>query len=142
MAVIETEKTRAIVEGYFDAIMSVDINGIEAALDFMTEDVVWENPASIKQGGLFHGKAAVRKLLTEAIGEVYEPRSMRNLGRRSIAEGNRAVTIYDTSARTTKGRDYRQHFAIEFEVDAAGKIKFIRENFDTLLFETVVYGPG
>ena len=135
-----TETTRQIVEDYFDAILSVETKGIEQALVFMTEDIVWQNPASIKQGGIFRGKAAVRKLLTEAIGEVYEPNSMRNMGRSTLVEGNRAVTIYDTSATTKRGRNYQQHFAIEFEVNADGKINFIRENFDTLLFETVVYG--
>ena len=135
-----TERTRAIVEGYFDAISTVESGGIERALDFMTEDVVWENPASIKQGGIFNGREAVRTLLTGAIGEVYEPHSLRNLGRTTLVEGNRAVTIYDISAVTKRGRDYRQHFAIEFGVTPEGKIRFIRENFDTLLFQNVVYG--
>jgi ketosteroid isomerase-like protein len=135
-----TERTRAIVEGYFDAISTVEDGGIDRALAFMTEDVVWQNPASIKQSGIFNGRQAVRELLSGAIGEVYVPHSLRNLGRSTLVEGNRAVTLYDISATTRRGRDYRQHFAIEFEVTPDGKISFIRENFDTLLFQNVIYG--
>jgi ketosteroid isomerase-like protein len=83
-----TERTRAIVEGYFDAISTVEDGGIDRALAFMTEDVVWQNPASIKQSGIFNGRQAVRELLSGAIGEVYVPHSLRNLGRSTLVEGN------------------------------------------------------
>jgi ketosteroid isomerase-like protein len=65
---------------------------------------------------------------------------MKQFGRKTICEGNRAVCVFDTTAMTKRGREYRQHFAIEFEVNDEGKLSFIRENFDTLLFHNIVYG--
>jgi ketosteroid isomerase-like protein len=138
----QNERVRSIVEGYFDAIAGVDDAAIARALDCMSDDVVWINPASIDPVTVHKGKDAVRALLTSAIADVYEPNSLKSLKRETLVEGNRAVTLYDTQATTTAGRDYRNHFAIEFEVDDDGKLSYIRENFDSLLFHTVVYGDA
>lgn len=133
------EDVRRIVEGYFDAIAGVDNDAIERALKFMSDDVVWINPASIDPITVHKGREAVRELLVGAIASIYEPGSLQNLKRETIVEGNRAVTLYDTRATTTRGRNYENHFAIEFEVND-GKITLIRENFDSLLFQTVAFG--
>lgn len=135
----DKEVTRNAVLGYFEVISKVNNQGIEESLAFMTDDVVWENPKSIKSGGIFKGKNAIREMLVGAINEVYEPNSMQQFNRKTIVEGAHAVCIFDTTAMTKRGRPYSQHFAIEFEVNAQGKISLIRENFDTLMFHNVVF---
>jgi ketosteroid isomerase-like protein len=133
------EEVRATVHRYLDGIRSVDQAGIERALETMTDDVVWTNPDSIPQRGRYEGKQAVRELLESAIAEVYEPQSQEKLELTTIVEGNRAVALYDVRSRTTAGREYANHFALEFVV-RDGLHAEIRENFDTLLFMNVVYG--
>lgn len=136
---VDNERVRAVVEGYFDAIAGVDESAIEGALEYMSDDVVWINPASIEPVTVHRGRDAVSELLMSAIGATYEPGSLRSLKRETLVEGNRAVTLYDTQATTTRGRDYRNHFAIEFEVNEDGKLLYIRENFDSQLYQSVVF---
>ncbi len=136
-----TEEVRAVVEGYFDAIQGVDEAAIDRALEFMADDVVWINPNAIKQEGKYVGKLEIRQLLMSAIPEVYEPGSFENLGRRTLVEGETAVTLYDARSRTAAGQVYEQHYVIEFEV-RGDKITYVRENFDTLLFHNLIYGQG
>jgi ketosteroid isomerase-like protein len=135
------DEVRAIVNEYLDVIRSVDLPGIERALDTMTDDVVWTNPGAIPQRGRYEGKDAVRKLLEWAVPAVYEPKSQEKVGLVIVVEGDHAVALYDTRSRTTTGRVYENHFALEFVV-RDGKISEIRENFDTLEFVNVVYGSA
>jgi ketosteroid isomerase-like protein len=117
---------KAVVREYLDRIGRGD-PGFEKLLD---DGVVWWVPRGSKAGGTYRGKPAVLALIRDGSAKYASDAPLRFTVEQIVAEGEWVCVQAVLDARTARGRDYRNHFHLAFQV-RGDRIVLAREYLDT-----------
>jgi len=125
---MNTDATRQLVQQFLAARSANDAATISSLL---TDDAVWQPPASMKLGP-FHGRDKVTAALTGgAVGKFLDVATINRDVHHLVVEGDTAVALQRLSAKTVKGEDYVNEYAWVYRcVD--GKIARLDEYADSL----------
>jgi hypothetical protein len=129
-----SEANKALVRRYLRAMTSGD----PALPDLLTEDVTWWVPPSSPLGGLKQGKAAVLELMGSGIG-LYDASVPFGIEVETIvAEGEWVALQMVMTARTAKGKPYRNFYHWAFRL-RGGRICAVKEYVDTLYAQRMLF---
>jgi hypothetical protein len=138
VATNETTETRAVVEGFLDALSRVDL---DALLDAMADDVRWEVMGAdfMPHGDVYEGKQAFQTGLLADAQELYDMSTFKLDATLVAVEGADAAVEWVVEAKTSGGRDYRNRYSVICTV-ANGHIQSVREYTDTRYAERLLLG--
>ena len=123
MAAADAKK---LVKTYFKRIQTGD----PKLPELLADDVTWWVPPGSAMAGLYEGKAKVLELMGSGIGLYDQTVPMTIDVEEMVAEGNTVCVQFVLSAKTAKGRDYRNHYHFVFKTKR-GKISAVKEYVDT-----------
>jgi ketosteroid isomerase-like protein len=133
----EAADSKAIVERYFEALSSVNVDLVE----LLAEDVVWWVPPGSDMAGEKRGRDAVLAFLGSGV-DYYDATAPLDVAIRSmIAEGGRVACEFTIEATTAKGKPYLNYYHFVFEVKR-GRIKEVREYLDTHYAHQAFHGDS
>ena len=127
-------ENKKLIETYFARISAGD----PKLTDMLADDVTWWVPPGSAMAGTYEGKAKVLELIGSGIG-LYDPTTPMTIDvQQMVAEGSTVCAQIVLSARTAKGRDYRNHYHFAFEIER-GKIRAVKEYIDTKYAHDVLF---
>jgi ketosteroid isomerase-like protein len=119
-------ENKRLIESYFDKIG----RGDPTLPELLADDVVWWVPPGSDMAGTYRGKTAVLEMMGKGIGLYSQTEPMKISLEKIVAEGDDVCVQFVLSAKTAKGRDYRNHYHFAFVV-RGGKIAHVKEYVDT-----------
>jgi ketosteroid isomerase-like protein len=129
-----SEANKALVRRYLRAMTSGD----PALPELLADDVTWWVPPSSPLGGLKQGKAEVLALMASG-GALYDASVPFGVEIEAIvAEGEWVALQMVMTARTAKGRPYRNHYHFAFRI-RDGRICAVKEYVDTLAAQRLLF---
>jgi ketosteroid isomerase-like protein len=127
-------ENKKLIETYFERIRTGD----PKLPELLADDVTWWVPPGSDMGGLYEGKAKVLELMGRGVG-LYDPTQPMTIDLQGmVAEGSSVCVQCVLSARTAKGRNYRNHYHFVFELER-GKIRAVKEYVDTKYAHDVLF---
>lgn len=130
-----TNSSKAIVQGYMDALTTGDFNALRS---FFTPESTWTLAGDLPLSGTWTGGAQILDEFVPAMVARLVPESMEFAFDGLIAEGDRVLAEWSTRALARSGGRYDQHCLAVFTV-RDGKIVSVREYFDTKHAHEVVF---
>ncbi len=130
-----TNSSKAIVQGYMDALTTGDFNALRS---FFTPESTWTLAGDLPLSGTWTGGAQILDEFVPAMVARLVPESMEFAFDGLIAEGSRVLAEWSTRALARSGGRYDQHCLAVFTV-RDGKIVSVREYFDTKHAHEVVF---
>ena len=132
-----SEANKELVRRYLRAMSSGD----PSLPDLFTDDVTWWVPPSSPLGGVREGKAAVLALMSSGVG-LYDTSVPFGIEVEAmVAEGDWVALQMVMTARTAKGRDYRNFYHWAFRM-RDGRICAVKEYVDTKYAHDLLFAPG
>ena len=129
-----SEANKQVVRRYLRAMSSGDA----ALAELLTDDVTWWVPPSSPLGGLREGKPAVLGLIASG-GALYDASEPFGIEVEAmLAEGEWVAVQLVLSARTAKGRPYRNFYHFAFRI-RDGRICAVKEYVDTLYAQRALF---
>ena len=125
---------KKLIKTYFKRIQTGD----PTLPDLLADDVVWWVPPGSDMAGTYEGKAKVLELMGSGIGLYDQTVPMQIDVQEMVAEGSTVCVQFVLSARTAKGRDYRNHYHFVFKT-RRGKISAVKEYVDTKYAHDVLF---
>ena len=122
------------VETYFERISAGD----PKLPEMLADDVTWWVPPGSAMAGTYEGKAKVLELMGSGIGLYDQTTPMTIEVQEMVAEGSTVCVQLVLSAKTAKGRDYRNHYHFVFKLER-GKIRAVKEYVDTKYAHDVLF---
>ena len=119
-------EAKKLIKTYFKLIAT----GSPKLPDLLADDVTWWVPPGSDMAGLYEGKAKVLELMGSGVGLYDQSSPMVIDVEEMVAEGNTVCVQFVLSAKTAKGRDYRNHYHFVFKL-RRGKISAVKEYVDT-----------
>ena len=119
-------ENKRLIEDYFDRIS----RGDPTLPELLADDVVWWVPPGSDMAGTYRGRTAVLEMMGKGIGLYAQSEPIRIAVEKLVAEGDDVCVQFVLSAKTAKGRDYRNHYHFAFVV-RGGKIVHVKEYVDT-----------
>jgi len=129
-----TAENKKRIETYFERIRTGD----PRVTEMLADDVTWWVPPGSAMGGLYEGKTQVLELMGRGVGLYDRTQPMTIDVQEMVAEGSTVCVQAVLSARTAKGRDYRNHYHFVFELES-GKICAVKEYVDTKYAHDVLF---
>ena len=128
------DSKRAVMK-FFDGINAGDM---EAAAGAFAEDATFWVPGSFPFSGTLRGRAEIlEKNLLPSL-KLSVPGTLKVEVTSLIAEGELVAAEWVTRRKTTRGRDYVNHFLGLFQI-RNGKIQSLREYLDTQYAKDVLF---
>jgi ketosteroid isomerase-like protein len=128
------EASKQVVRSYFERGMAGD----PSLGELFSDDACWWVPPGSPMGGTYRGRAAVLEMLGRAFA-LYDVPTMKLDLPLMIAEGGQVCVLFHVDARTARGTHHVCDYLALFEVER-GKIRSVREFFDTQRVREVVFG--
>ena len=129
-----TAENKKLIATYFERISAGD----PTLPEMLADDVTWWVPPGSVMAGSYEGKAEVLELMGRGVG-LYDPTTPMTLDVQGmVAEGSTVCVQLVLSAKTARGRDYRNHYHFVFEVEQ-GKIRAVKEYVDTKYAHDVLF---
>ena len=123
-----TTDAKAVVQGYLDALLAGDLEGIRACF---APDATWTIYGDLPIAGPWHGRdAIVDDFLGEVAGTLFEPGSPSFEFPTLLAEGDTVALEWRVQARTTSGRAYENAYCGMFVIRDV-RIQSVREYLDS-----------
>jgi len=132
--VSDGDASKALVRSYFERGKAGDPNLGELFAD----DATWWIPPGSPMGGTYRGRAAVLEMLGRAFA-LYDTSTMKLELPLLVAEGPHVCALFHVDSRTARGTHHVCDYLAVFEVER-GKIRSVREFFDTQRVREVVFG--
>ena len=127
-------ENKKLIKTYFKYIQTGD-----ARLPLMlADDVTWWVPPGSDMAGLYEGKPKVLELMGSGVGLYDQTTPMTIDVQEMVAEGGTVCVQFVLSAKTAKGRDYRNHYHFVFKLKR-GKISAVKEYVDTKYAHDVLF---
>jgi uncharacterized protein len=127
-------ENKKLIQTWFERISAGDPNLPE----MLADDVTWWVPPGSDMAGTYEGKARVLELMGSGVA-LYDPTTPMTLDvQEMVAEGSVVCVQLVLSAKTAKGRDYRNHYHFVFELER-GKIRAVKEYVDTKYAHDVLF---
>jgi len=132
-----TTDAKAVVQGYLDALLAGDLEGIRACF---APDATWTIYGDLPIAGPWHGRDAIVDDFLGTVGwDLFEAGSGPEFEFPTlIGEGNTVALEWRVTARSAAGADYRNHYCGIFVV-ADGRIAAIREYLDSEYAKRVLF---
>ena len=127
-------ENKKLIETYFERISTGD----PKLSEMLADEVTWWVPPGSDMAGLYEGKAKVLELMGSGIGLYDQTVPMQIDVQEMVAEGNTVCVQFVLSAKTAKGRDYRNHYHFVFKTKR-GKISAVKEYVDTKYAHDVLF---
>jgi ketosteroid isomerase-like protein len=124
---LTTEQTKALIDDLYATLGRGDHNHLKKIL---SEDVVWQMPASVPDGVLHGRERVVRELGTETVRRLFQRGTFRLQIHNIFADGNTAIVQTATRAITKDDKVYEMEYAWIYTC-RDGQITYIREYLDT-----------
>ena len=128
------EASKAVVRSYFER----GVSGDPKLGELFAEDATWWIPPGSPMGGTYRGRAAVLEMLGRAFA-LYDVSTMKLALPLLVAEGPHVCALFQVDSRTARGTHHVCDYLAVFEVER-GKIRSVREFFDTQRVREVVFG--
>jgi uncharacterized protein len=125
---------KKLIKTYFKRIQTGD----PRLPDLLADDVTWWVPPGSDMAGTYEGKAKVLELMGSGIGLYDQTVPMQIDVQEMVAEGSTVCVQFVLSAKTAKGRDYRNHYHFVFKTKR-GKISAVKEYVDTKYAHDVLF---
>ena len=125
---METEATRALIQRFVDARAD---NDAATLAELLTDDAVWQAPASANIGPFIGRDAVVNALTGGAAGAILDVSTIKRDVRSLIADGDRAVVQQRLTATARNGNDYANEYCWVYTC-RDGKVHLLEEYADTL----------
>lgn len=123
---MSASENKDLIESYFQKIAT----GAPDLPDLLADDIVWWVPPGSDMAGTYEGKAKVLELMGSGV-NLYDPSEPMTIDvEEMVAEGDTVCVQFVLSAKTAKGRDYKNHYHFVFKL-AHGKICRVKEYVDT-----------
>ncbi|MEU1369251.1 nuclear transport factor 2 family protein [Streptomyces sp. NPDC005803] len=132
----QTPTPKDVVLDYMDALASGSDE--ERLRSFFDADVTWTLAGDLPVSGTWTGPDEIFGSFVAQMVARLVPESMEIECEGVIAEGERVLAEWNTRGLTRKGARYDQHCLAVFTV-RGGRIASVREHFDTLHAQTVVF---
>jgi len=127
-------ENKRLIKTYFERIGTGD----PKLPEMLADDVTWWVPPGSDMAGLYQGKAKVLELMGSGVG-LYDPTQPMTIDvQEMVAEGSTVCVQLVLSARTAKGRDYRNHYHFVFKLER-GKVSAVKEYVDTKYAHDVLF---
>jgi uncharacterized protein len=127
-------EAKKLVKTYFKRIQTGD----PRLPEMLADDITWWVPPGSDMAGTYVGKAKVLELMGSGVG-LYDASSPLVIDvEEMVAEGNTVCVQFVLSAKTAKGRDYRNHYHFVFKIKR-GKIAHVKEYVDTKYAHDVLF---
>ena len=123
-----TEETRALVQRYLDARSANDADTVASLL---SEDAVWQPPASAGMGPFVGREECVKALTGGAAGRILDLSTMQRTIHKLIVDGDMAVAPQRLSAMALSGNEYVNEYCWVYTCKD-GQITRLDEYADTL----------
>lgn len=132
-----TTDAKAVVQGYLDALLAGDLEGIRACF---APDATWTIYGDLPIAGPWHGRDAIVDDFLGTVGwDLFEAGSGPEFEFPTlIGEGNTVALEWRVTARSAAGADYRNHYCGIFVV-ADGRIATVREYLDSDYAKRVLF---
>ena len=132
-----TTDAKAVVQGYLDALLAGDLEGIRACF---APDATWTIYGDLPIAGPWHGRDAIVDDFLGTVGwDLFEAGSGPEFEFPTlIGEGNTVALEWRVTARSAAGADYRNHYCGIFAV-ADGRIATVREYLDSDYAKRVLF---
>jgi len=132
-----TTDAKAVVQGYLDALLAGDLEGIRACF---APDATWTIYGDLPIAGPWHGRDAIVDDFLGTVGwDLFEAGSGPEFEFPTlIGEGNTVALEWRVTARSAAGADYRNHYCGIFVVDD-GRIATVREYLDSDYAKRVLF---
>ena len=132
-----TTDAKAVVQGYLDALLAGDLEGIRACF---APDATWTIYGDLPIAGPWHGRDAIVDDFLGTVGwDLFEAGSGPEFEFPTlIGEGNTVALEWRVTARSAAGADYRNHYCGIFVV-ADGRIAAVREYLDSGYAKRVLF---
>lgn len=124
---LTTEQTKALIDDLYATLGRGDRNHL---MEILSEDVVWQMPASVPDGVLHGRERVVRELGTETVRRLFQKGTFRLKIHNVYADGNTAIVQTATRAITRDDKVYEMEYAWIYTC-RDGQITYIREYLDT-----------
>ena len=131
---MSTEANKELVRSYF----ARGAAGDPKLGELFADDATWWIPESSPIGGTHRGRAAILEMLGRAFA-LYDVATMKLELPLLVAEGSHVCALFRVDARTARGTHHACDYLALFEVER-GKIRSVREFFDTHRVREVVFG--
>jgi ketosteroid isomerase-like protein len=122
-----TEQTKALIDDLYATLGRGDRNHL---MEILSEDVVWQMPASVPDGVLHGRERVVRELGTETVRRLFQKGTFRLKIHNIYADGDTAIVQTNAHAITKEDKVYDMEYAWIYSC-RDGKITYIREYLDT-----------
>jgi ketosteroid isomerase-like protein len=129
-----TSDAKKLIKTYFKRIQTGDAR----LPDLLADDVTWWVPPGSDMAGTYEGKAKVLELMGSGIGLYDQTVPMQIDVQEMVAEGSTVCVQFVLTAKTAKGRDYRNHYHFVFKT-RRGKISAVKEYVDTKYAHDVLF---
>jgi uncharacterized protein len=127
-------ENKKLIQTWFERISAGD----PGLPEMLADDVTWWVPPGSDMAGTYEGKARVLELMGSGVA-LYDPTTPMTLDvQEMVAEGSVVCVQLVLSAKTAKGRDYRNHYHFVFELER-GKIRAVKEYVDTKYAHDVLF---
>lgn len=128
---------QAVVEEAVGVLADGDLGGFSSAL---ADDITWEVMGAdyMPAGARYEGKQAVLDDFVIGALTLYDVPTLKVDITGSYADGANVVLEWTVTAKTSKGRDYENHYCAVFEV-IDGQIRSAREYTNTLYAKQVLF---
>ena len=130
----DAEASKAVVRGYFERGRAGD----PKLGELFADDATWWIPPGSPMGGTYRGRAAVLEMLGRAFA-LYDVATMKLELPLLVAEGAHVCALFQVDSRTARGTHHVCDYLAVFEIER-GKIRSVREFFDTQRVREVVFG--
>lgn len=130
-----TAASKAVVLEYMNALTEGDFTGLRA---FFGPDSTWTLAGDLPLSGTWTGPDEILDEFVPAMVARLVPESMEFQFEGLIGEGDQVLAEWNTRALARSGGRYDQHCLAIFTV-RDGRIAAVREYFDTLHAQTVVF---
>ena len=127
-------ENKALIEQYFQKISAGD----PSVPDAFADGITWWVPPGSDMAGLYEGKEAVLGMFAKGIGLYSQTDPMVIEVGELVAEGDTVCAQVVITAKTAKGKDYRNHYHFVFKL-SAGQIREVREYVDTKYAHDVLF---
>lgn len=118
---------KTTVRGYFEAVNKGDSAKVVGTF---ADDCVWWVPPGSDMAGTYKGKGAVLELFGKGV-SLYDPTTPLAVEIQDlVAEGDRVAAQVIISAKTAKGKPYKNHYHFAFKL-RDGQFVEVKEYVDT-----------
>lgn len=122
------------IEDYFGRVS----RGDPSVPDLLAPDVTWWVPPGSDMAGFYEGKPAVLQMFAKGFGLYSQSDPFTVKIEQLVAEGDTVCAQVLIEAKTSRGRDYRNHYHFVFKL-RDGKIRAVKEYVDTRYAHDVLF---